>query len=331
MGRAVFRGYSYCRRALSAGIRYGSNAVLFGALWMSRTIKTAYGSLRRVPRILKDYSRARSSGYPYYRHPLPIRVMHWGNVVFLAILLMSGLNIFDAHPALYWDKSSYSGAPPVLEIEGRESEDEEASGVTRILGHSFDTTGFLGASGGPDGELTARSFPSWLTIPGPRWLAMARRWHFLFAWLLVINGIAFVAYSIVSGHVRRDLAPTKQDLRSIGRSIIDHLRFRHEGGEAAKHYNVLQKSAYVGVIFFLLPLMILMGLGMSPALDALYPGWVDIFFGRQSVRTIHFIVAWALVLFAIVHVFEVIITGFWNNLRSMITGYYRVKSEADHG
>ena len=158
-----------------------------------------------------------------------------------------------------------------------------------------------------------------------------RRWHFFFAWLLVINGVTFVTYSIVSGHVRRDLLPTSQDLRSIGRSIVDHLRFRHPTGEASKRYNILQKGAYLAVIFFLLPLMILMGLGMSPALDALHPGWVDIFFGRQSVRTIHFIVAWALVLFVIIHVFEVIVTGLWNNVRSMITGYYRVKSEADHG
>jgi thiosulfate reductase cytochrome b subunit len=159
---------------------------------------------------------------------------------------------------------------------------------------------------------------------------MARRWHFFFAWLLVVNGIAFVTYSIVSRHLHHDLLPTRQDWRTIGRSIIDHLRFRLPAGEAAKHYNVLQKFAYLGVIFFLLPLMILMGLGMSPALDAVYPGWVDIFFGRQSVRTIHFVVAWALVLFVIVHVFEVIVSGFWNNLRSMITGYYRVGSGADH-
>jgi thiosulfate reductase cytochrome b subunit len=116
----------------------------------------------------------------------------------------------------------------------------------------------------------------------------------------------------------------------MGKSIVGHLRFRHPTGEAAKHYNVLQKLAYVTVIFFLLPLMILMGLGMSPALDAFYPGWVDIFFGRQSVRTIHFVVALGLILFAMVHVFEVIISGFWNNIRSMITGYYRVKPEVDH-
>ena len=133
-------------------------------------------------------------------------------------------------------------------------------------------------------------------MPDVQWLAMARRWHLFFAWMLAVNGIVFVAYSIVSGHLQRELVPTKQDWRSIGRSIIDHLRLRHAKGEAAKQYNILQKCAYLGVILFLLPLMILMGLGMSPALDTLYTGWVDIFFGRQSMRTMHFIVAWILVL-----------------------------------
>jgi thiosulfate reductase cytochrome b subunit len=309
-------------------IKRWSNAVFLAALRMSRIIKTTCARLRKV---LKNLSRAGSRGYPYYRHALPVRIMHWSNVFFLAILLMSGLNIFNAHPALYWGKSSYRGAPPLLEIRGQEKDEGEISGVTRILGHDFDTTGFLGASREPgEGELTERGFPSWLTIPDLQWLAMARRWHFFFAWLLVVNGIAFVTYSSLSRHLHHDLVPTRQDWRSIGRSIIDHLRFRHPAGEAAKPYNVLQKFAYLGVIFFLLPLMILMGLGMSPALDALHPGWVDIFFGRQSVRTIHFVVASALVLFVIVHVFEVIVSGFWNNFRSMITGYYRVESEADH-
>jgi len=324
---AIFRGYPYYRHSLWVRIKHWGNAVVLAALRMRRIIKTMWV---RMIKVLKNFSRAGSRGYPCYRHPLPVRIMHWSNVVFLAVLLMSGLNILSAHPALYWGKSSYLGVPPLLEIRGQENDKGEITGVTRILGHDFDTTGFLGASGGPEGELTIREFPSWLTIPDSPWLAMARRWHFFFAWLLVVNGIAFVTYSIVSRHLRHDLLPTRQDWRSIGGSIIDHLRFRLPTGEAAKHYNVLQKFAYLGVIFFLLPLMILMGLGMSPALDAVYPGWVDIFFGRQSVRTIHFVVAWALVLFVIVHVFEVIVSGFWNNLRSMITGYYRVESEADH-
>jgi thiosulfate reductase cytochrome b subunit len=322
LSRAVSSGYPYYRHALSVRIVHWSHAALLAAFRMRQKITTICS---RIGKLLK----AGSSGYPYYRHPLPVRIMHWSNAAFLTILLMSGLNILSAHPALYWGKSSYRGVPPVLEIRSQE-DIGEVSGVTRILGHDFDTTGFLGASRDSAGELAKRVFPSWLTIPDNRWLAMARRWHFFIAWLFVVNGTAFVTYSAVSRHLHHDLVPTRQDWRSAGRSIIDHLRLRHPAGEAAKHYNVLQKSAYLGVIFFLLPLMILMGLGMSPALDALYPGWVDIFFGRQSVRTIHFVGASALVLFVIVHVFEVIVSGFWNNLRSMITGYYRIESEAGH-
>jgi thiosulfate reductase cytochrome b subunit len=128
----------------------------------------------------------------------------------------------------------------------------------------------------------------------------------------------------------RDLLPTRTDLAGIGASIRDHLRFRHPSGEEAKRYNVLQKLAYLAVIFVLLPLVILMGLAMSPWADTLATGWVDIFGGRQAARTIHFIVAWLLVGFVLVHVFEVIITGLWNNLRSMITGRYRVTPENRH-
>ena len=302
-------------------ISHGVLRAIHEARRISKTIGGRLGQL---------LSRTGSTGYPYYRHPLPVRIMHWCNVVFLATLLLSGLNIFNAHPALYWGKSSYRGVTPIVELRGKEDDEGEISGVTRIFGHDFATTGFLGASKDATGELTERGFPSWLTLPNDQWLALARRWHFFFAWLFVINGITFVTYSLVSRHVQHDLLPTWQDWRSIGKSIIDHLHFRHPTGAAAKRYNVLQKLTYLLVIFFLLPLMIVMGLGMSPAMDALYAGWVDIFFGRQSVRTIHFIVAWTLVLFVFVHVFEVIISGFWNNLRSMITGYYRVKSEADH-
>jgi thiosulfate reductase cytochrome b subunit len=180
------------------------------------------------------------------------------------------------------------------------------------------------------GELDERGFPSWLTLPGMQWLSMARRWHLSIAWALVTYGICFVSYSIFSRHLQRDLLPTKEDWRSIGKTLIDHLLLRHPTGEAAKSYNLLQKLAYLAVIFMLFPLIILNGLGMSPGMDALLPGWVDLFGGRQSVRTIHFIVAWSLVAFVAVHLFQVIVTGFWNNLRSMITGKYRISSEAEH-
>src|SRR5438067_3434815 len=111
-----------------------------------------------------------AENYLNYRYTLQVRVMHWINVIALTILLMSGLNIFSAHPALYWGKSSYAGRPPVFEIGAREDEAGDSVGVTTILGHDFVTTGFLGVSAGPDGDPVETTFPSWVTIPGNRWL-----------------------------------------------------------------------------------------------------------------------------------------------------------------
>jgi thiosulfate reductase cytochrome b subunit len=268
-----------------------------------------------------------SKEYVYYRHSLPVRIMHWINVAALTILLMSGLQIFNSHPALYWGKSSYTGRPALLEIGAIDRGDLGMMGVTRVLGHEFHTTGVLGLSKNADGRLAARGFPWWATIPDNRWLSLARSWHFFFAWVLLVNGLFYVAHSAATRHLSRDLAPDRNDWRSVGRSVIDHLRFRHPTGEAAKRYNVLQKLAYLAVIFVLLPLVILMGIAMSPWMDTVLPGWVDFFGGRQSARTIHFIVAWLLVAFVLIHVFEVVISGLWNHLRSMITGRYRIRTE----
>jgi len=270
------------------------------------------------------------SGYIYYRHTLPVRIMHWINVVALTILLMSGLQIFNAYPALYWGKSSYAGRAPLLEMRAADRGDLGAKGVTRVLGREYDTTGVLGLSKNTDGRLAARGFPWWATIPDNKSLALGRSWHFFFAWVLLVNGLFYVAYSAATRHLSRDLAPDRSDWRSFGRSLVDHLRFRHPTGEAAKRYNVLQKLAYLAVIFVLVPLVILMGIAMSPWMDTVLPGWVDLFGGRQSARTIHFIAAWLIVAFVLIHVFEVIVSGFWNHLRSMITGRYRVPSEVRH-
>ena len=272
---------------------------------------------------------AAARGQPrwYWRHAWPVRLLHWINVLAFFLLLMSGLQIFNAHPALNWGKSSYNGRPTILQMGARLDALGHPMGITRVFGHEFDTTGVLGWSVDMDGQPTERGFPAWATLPGQQWLAMARRWHFFFAWVLVINGFAYLAYTLASRHLTRDLLPTRADWRSIGQSIKDHLLLRHARGEAARRYNILQKLAYLGVIFVLFPLLILMGWAMSPGLDALLPGWIDVFGGRQSARTIHFVVAWLLVGFVSIHLFEVIVSGFWNNLRSMLTGRYRITDE----
>ena len=260
----------------------------------------------------------------YYRHTLSVRLMHWVNVVALTVLFMSGLQIFNAHPALNFGKSSYNGTPPVLEIGARMSTAGQPQGVTRVFGKEFDTTGWLGVTRDASGNYARSTFPTWMMLPGPQWLSMARSWHFFFAWVFVLNGLAFLIYAIASRHLTRDLAPTRDELRGIGASIREHIRFKHATGEAAKRYNVLQKLAYLVVVFVLLPLIVIMGMAMSPWLDSILSGWVDIVGGRQSARSIHFIVAWLLVAFVLIHVFQVIVTGLWNNLRSMITGRFKV-------
>lgn len=272
-------------------------------------------------------SAAASECRLFYRHRLPIRVMHWINVLSFFLMLMSGLGIFNAHPHLYWGKASDFDAP-LVSITARPGPDGEPRGVTQIGTRVFNTDGVLGASQvGGAARQTERAFPSWATIPGPQSLATARNWHLFFAWVFVLNGIAYVAFTVFSGHLRRDLVPSKTELRGIGRSLKDHLLLRHPAGAAAQRYNVLQNLAYLAVIFVVLPLIVLAGLGMSPRLDALFGGWVDILGGRQSARTLHFAAAFLLLAFVVVHVFEVLVTGLWNNLRSMITGYYRLPEE----
>jgi thiosulfate reductase cytochrome b subunit len=264
--------------------------------------------------------------YLYKRHSLAVRIMHWTNVLSFSILFMSGLMIFNAHPSLDWGKSSFTGRPSVFKIEARDVGGGKLAGITTVFGKEFNTTGLLGVSSSSTGTVNDVAFPHWITIPADYSLSEARLWHFLFAWLFVVNGFAYVFYAAKSRHLSKDLMPTKNDWRTIGRSVLDHIKFKHPQGEDAKRYNVLQKLAYLTVIFILLPLVILMGWAMSPWLNSLFPGWVDLFGGRQSARTLHFVVAWLLVGFIAIHVFEVIVSGFWNHIRSMITGNYRITS-----
>jgi len=259
------------------------------------------------------------------RHSLVTRITHWLNVLSLWLLLMSGLQIFNAHPALYWGQASNFDRP-WLSIRAADSP-AGPRGLTNISGVTFDTTGVLGVSQGANGQPVGRAFPSAVTLPGERVLAVGRRWHFYFAWVFVINGLIYLVTAVLGGHLRRDLAPSGRELRPrhIWDEIKSHAQFRFPRGEEARHYNTLQKLAYLAVILALLPVVALTGMTMSPSLDATFPLLLDIFGGRQSARSIHFICANLIVLFVLLHVVMVIVSGLWNNLRSMITGRYAIE------
>ena len=231
-----------------------------------------------------------------YRHRLPTRLWHWINALTVFVMLMSGLMIFNAHPRLYWGQFGANFDQPWLHFKGR-------------------------------------PMPGWATIPSTYNLAAARRWHLAFAWLLVAGLVLFLITSLINRHAQRDLAPTRDEVRPshILEDIRDHARLHFPTGDAALRYNILQKLSYVGVIFVLLPLMILTGLTMSPGMDAAWPWLVELFGGRQSARSIHFICAALLLAFIIVHLAMVLLAGPINEIGSMITGRFRVPPDQPEG
>lgn len=225
-----------------------------------------------------------------YRHCLSTRLWHWWNAALLYILFSSGLGIFNAHPRLYWGQFGANFDRPWLALE---------------------------------------RFGGWITLPAHYSLALSRHWHLAAAPLFAFGLLFYMLWSVANRHIARDLSFRRGELapRHVWRDIIDHARLRFPKGEAATRYNVLQKASYAGVIFLLLPLVIFTGLAMSPGMNAAWPWLIELFGGRQSARSIHFIAAFALVAFFIVHIAMVLLAGPLNEVQSMITGWYRVPED----
>src|SRR5947207_4194853 len=233
---------------------------------------------------------------------------------------MSGLQIFNAFPELHWgskaepDEAFFSIAAT--------SEDAEVRGYTHLFGLKFDTTGLLGVQNTATGP-SPRAFPSWITIPGYFWLAGGRRWHFFFGWIFTINGVLYFLYNVLNGHMRKFLF-TLKDAIQVPAMIAYYMRLRRESAQEGE-YNPLQKMAYTSVFVILTPLVLLSGLAMSPQLDIAFNWLPAAFSGRQSARAFHFILAFGFLSFAFGHVFMVLTQGFFNNMRSMTTGWYKEK------
>lgn len=269
---------------------------------------------------------AKSTGMLVYRQSLFTRLTHWVWAMCLFFLVLTGLQIFNAHPALYLGaESGFDYDNAVLSIGARQV-GEGVHGFTRVLGVEFDTTGYLGLSGTAVAGVSPgdiRAFPALLTIPSNQSLALGRVIHFFFAWVLVLALTIWLVASALNGHLGK-LIPTLTDARDLPRDIANHarLRFHHTAD-----YNVLQKLAYASVLFGAFPLMILTGLSMSPGFNAISPWLVDLFGGRQTARTLHFIIMIALIGFFVVHMVMILAAGPFNELRSILTGWYRVDAE----
>lgn len=264
----------------------------------------------------------RRKGPLVYRQSIWTRVTHWVWALCLFFLLLSGLQIFNAHPSLYiGQQSGFEFDNAVLDI-GAVNTSEGPRGQTTLFGHTFDTTGVLGMSG-PEANPTFTAFPGAVTIPSYRDLATGRVVHFFFGWILVATLFVWFLASAINGHIKRDILPRGADIKGLPQDALDHARFRFHHGRS---YAPVQKLTYFLVFVILFPLIILTGLTMSPGMDAAWPWLLDLFGGRQTARTIHFVAMALLVLFFIVHIIMVLLAGPFNELRSMITGWYRTSA-----
>ncbi|MCM8729689.1 cytochrome b/b6 domain-containing protein [Hephaestia sp. GCM10023244] len=224
------------------------------------------------------------------RHAIPTRLWHWINAVAVFVLIGSGLGISNAHPRLYWGE----------------------------YGANFDHA-----------WLNLPHWPGWLTIPGHYNLALSRRWHLFFALVLGGGLLIFVMVSLINRHFHHHLRVRRDEMapRHLWGDAKAHLALRFHDPARPAAYNTLQKLSYIGAIFILLPLLVVSGLALSPGMDAAWPWLTQIFGGRQSARSIHFIAMAAMSGFVIVHLALVILAGPVNAVRSMITGSWRVPEE----
>ncbi len=260
------------------------------------------------------------------RHRISTRLWHWLNVITIFIMIMSGLMIFNAHPRLYWGQYGANYETPWFEIGHNAA---NTHGMVMIGKYMFDTTGVLGLSHYADGSTNAHAFPGWITLPEHYSLTMARHWHLFFAWVLVLPWAAYLLVSFFNRHIQRDLAPTRAELKpkAIWQDIVDHAKFHFPKGAAAIHHNFLQKLAYLGVLFGLIPTMILSGLSLSPGMTAAWPWLLWLMGGRASARSVHFICMSLIIGFILVHLALVVAVGPYNEIRSMITGKFRLPKE----
>ena len=233
------------------------------------------------------------------------------------MLLPSGLQIFNAHPALYTGETSRAEAA-WMEIGSRER-GEDIEGYLRLGGREFLTTGVLGWSGAP-GEREKRAFPAWTTLPGYQSLATGRNWHLAAAWVLGLALAGYLAVGLVGGRLWRTLLPTPGMLapRAILADLVAHLTLRPLAPEGG--YNLLQRLAYLAVVAVALPAMVISGLAMSPAVHAAAPWTGDLFGGRQSARSAHFLGAVFLILFFGVHMVMLFLHQPLRRLRLMTLG-----------
>lgn len=234
------------------------------------------------------------SGFPAW-----LRVTHYVNLLFLILLIRSGLQILADHPRLYWNIHCTPGTE-----------------WFRLTSVEVPTDRIWTAKD------DSRFLSPWIGLPGYRHtIGMARHWHFLSVLFWVSNGFVFAVLLFVTEQWKR-LVPNSWQIVPEAWAVFVHYTTFHLPPEpnGFYHYNALQQLAYFGVVFILAPLAILSGLSMSPALTNRFKWYPKLPGNRQIGRSLHFLVMGAFVIFTIVHVTLVALTGFVRNMNHIVVG-----------
>ncbi len=259
------------------------------------------------------------------RHPWPVRAWHWINALAVTLSLMTGLLIFNIHPRLYWGEDGHAGMPAILSLSASDASAKTPHFDLQIGSHHWDVTGLMGLIDieGSD-QYTLIAAP-----PKDFQFGATRIWHFAAAWLLVTAWLIYGLYLVLTGRFARVLWPTREDrtFRNFKHELKQHVLLKRARGAAAERYNLLQKFSYVVVVTILMPILILSGLTQSNSVTAVFPHLFTLFGGRQSARSIHFLVAVLLLGFILIHVLQIFVAGFFNSMRSIITGRYVAPAE----
>ncbi|HLW68465.1 MAG TPA: molybdopterin-dependent oxidoreductase [Gemmataceae bacterium] len=231
--------------------------------------------------------------------PAWLCISHYVNLLFLVLLVRSGLQILADHPRLYWNVHCTPGT--------------EWARFTRVEVPKDQVW---------TAKQDSRYLSPWIGLPGYRHtIGMARHWHFLSVLFWVTNGLVFMILLFATSQWRR-LVPHTWQIVPDAWSVWVHYATFHLPVEVNGyyHYNALQQLAYFGVVFILAPLAILTGPSMSPALTNRFSWYPKLPGNRQIGRSLHFLVMCAFILFFVSHVAMVSITGFVRNMNHIVIG-----------
>jgi len=229
--------------------------------------------------------------------PLWIRITHYINLLFIGLLIRSGIQIAGAHPRLYWNDGCNPKKAWLNLVRKKVPTDKLYTSM--------------------DDEVPVSK---WLALPGHDNLGLGRHWHFFSIIFWILNGVAYIVLLFATGEWSRLIPTSWSIVPRAWNTFLTYATFHIPPASDFRPFDPLQQLAYAAVVFLLAPFMLLTGAAMSPAIEARFPWYIKLFGGRQSARSLHFLSMIAFTIFIIIHTALVVIVHFQDNILHIVLG-----------